>query len=46
MNNFSDFQTVPNLKFDINKLKKSLNEVLGIKNYDTANGVKTLLPYV
>jgi len=40
MNNFSDFQTVPNLKFDINKLRKSLNEVLGIKNYDTANGVK------
>tara|TARA_B100001123_G_C14716367_1_gene791250 strand:- start:44 stop:634 length:591 start_codon:yes stop_codon:yes gene_type:complete len=40
MNNFSDFQTVPNLKFDINKLKKSLKEVLSLKNYDTANGIK------
>jgi hypothetical protein len=40
MDNFSDFHTVNNLKFDINLLQDSLKKVLKIKNYDTANGVK------
>ena len=40
MNNFSDFHTVKELKFDIQKLQKALNEVLSIKNYDSANGIK------
>ena len=40
MNNFEDFNTVKNLKFDINKLQKSLKQVLSIKKYDTANGIK------
>ena len=37
---FNDFYQVPDLKFDISKLKKALSEVLKIKNYDTANGIK------
>jgi hypothetical protein len=40
MNNFSDFHKVENLNFDINKLQKSLTEVLKIKKYDDANGIK------
>ena len=40
MNNFIDFHTVSNLKFDIKKLQQGLKEVLEIKNYDTANGIK------
>ena len=40
MNNFEDFNTVKNLKFDINKLQKSLKQVLSIKKYNTANGIK------
>ena len=40
MNNFSDFHTINDLKFDIVKLQESLKEVLQIKKYDTANGVK------
>jgi len=40
MDNFSDFHTIKDLKFDIVKLQESLAEVLKIKNYDTANGVK------
>jgi len=40
MNNFSDFQKVDNLNFDINKLQESLTEVLKIKKYDDANGIK------
>ena len=40
MNNFKDFHKVENLKFDINKLQKSLSEVLKIKKYDDANGIK------
>ena len=40
MNNFNDFHTVKNLKFDINKLQKSLKQVLKIRNYDNANGIK------
>ena len=40
MNNFNDFHTIKDLKFDITKLQESLKEVLKIKKYDTANGVK------
>jgi len=40
MNKFSDFRTVKNLKFDINKLQESLKELLKIQKYDTANGIK------
>ena len=40
MTEFNDFHTVKNLKFDINKLQASLSEVLKLKNYDSANGVK------
>ena len=40
MNNFSDFHTVKDLKFDVQKLQKALNEVLSIKNYDSASGIK------
>ena len=40
MNNFKDFHTVKDLKFDISKLQESLKKVLEIKNYDTANGIK------
>ena len=40
MNNFSDFHTVQDLKFDVIKLQKSLKEILKIKKYDTANGIK------
>ena len=39
MNKFSNFHTVQDLKFDINKLQKSLSEVLKIKNYDSAGGI-------
>ena len=39
MNAFKDFHKVENLHFDILKLKKELNEVLKIKNYDSANGI-------
>ena len=34
MNNFKDFHTVENLKFDVKKLQTSLSEVLKIKKYD------------
>tara|TARA_B110000014_G_C19941033_1_gene486869 strand:- start:35 stop:625 length:591 start_codon:yes stop_codon:yes gene_type:complete len=40
MNTFKDFHTVENLKFDIKKLQDSLSEVLKVKKYDNANGVK------
>lgn len=40
MNNFSDFHTVKDLKFDIVKLQKGLEHILKIKKYDNANGVK------
>ena len=40
MSNFNDFHIVENLKFDIAKLKTSLKDVLKIKKYDTANGIK------
>ena len=40
MNNFIDFHTLSDLKFDIKKLQQALKETLEIKNYDTANGIK------
>ena len=40
MTNFSDFHTVHDLKFDITKLQESLNLVLKLKNYDSANKIK------
>ena len=40
MNNFKDFHTVKNLKFDVKKLQEGLKQVLKIKNYDDANGIK------
>jgi hypothetical protein len=40
MTNSNDFHTVQNLEFDVSKLKKALVEVLKMKNYDTANGIK------
>ena len=40
MTDFSDFHTVKDLKFDINKLQKSLSQVLKIKKYDSANKIK------
>ena len=40
MNNFSDFHTVKGMNFDIEKLQQGLKEVLKIKNYDSANGIK------
>ena len=40
MDIFKDFHTVPDLKFDITKLQKALKQVLDIKKYDDANGIK------
>ena len=40
MTNFNDFHTVQDLNFDIEKLKTSLKDILKIKKYDTANGIK------
>ena len=39
MDVFKDFYKVENLHFSIEKLKKSLNEVIKIKNYDNANDI-------
>ena len=40
MSNSNDFHTVQDLRFDVSKLQGALNEVLNLKNYDTANGIK------
>ena len=40
MNNFDDFHIIKDLKFDVEKLQNGLKEVLKIKNYDDANGIK------
>ena len=40
MKDFNDFHTVKNLTFDIKKLQTSLSEVLKMKKYDNAHGVK------
>ena len=39
MTDFKDFRKVEDMSFNIPKLKKSLEEVLRIKNYDSANGI-------
>lgn len=39
MSDFKDFHKVKNMLFDVSKLKKGLEEVLKIKNYDNANGI-------
>ena len=39
MGDFTDFHKVEGLHFDIPKLKKSLEEILKIRNYDSANGI-------
>ena len=40
MSDFKDFHKVENMLFNLSKLKKGLEEVLKIKNYDSANGIK------
>ena len=39
MSDFKDFHKVENMHFNIPKLKKSLEEVLKIRNYDSADGI-------
>jgi len=39
MSDFKDFHKVKNMLFNVSKLKKGLEEVLKIKNYDSANGI-------
>ena len=39
MTDFKDFHKVEDLSFNITELQKGLNEVLKIKNYDSANGI-------
>jgi len=39
MNDFKDFHTVPDLKFDLSKLQEALKQVLKIKKYDDAGGI-------
>ena len=40
MQTFDDFHVVKDLKFDVTKLQQGLKQVLEIKKYDTANGIK------
>ena len=39
MSEFKDFRKLENMSFDIFKLKKGLEEILRVKNYDSANGI-------
>ena len=39
MSDFKDFHKVKNMLFNVSKLKKGLEEVLKIENYDSANGI-------
>ena len=39
MSDFKDFHKVKNMLFNVSKLKKGLEEVLKIKNYDNANDI-------
>ena len=39
MVDFKDFHKVESMHFDISKLRKSLEEVLKIRSYDSANGI-------
>ena len=36
---FKDFLKVEDLSFDVSKLKRGLEEVLKIQDYDNANGI-------
>jgi len=40
MANLNDFHTVKDLKFNVEKLQGALDQVLKIKKYDDANGIK------
>jgi len=40
MDNISNFHRVNDLKFNVEKLQSALKQVLGIKKYDDANGIK------
>ena len=40
MDNYSDFHTVKDLKFNVQKLQSALKQILKIKKYDNANGIK------
>ena len=37
--NFSDFYQVPNLKFDVNKMRSDLNKILEKKGFKSPEGV-------
>ena len=39
MDNYKDFHTVKDLKFDPEKLKEGLKQILKIKKYDTGGGI-------
>ena len=39
MDNYSDFHTIENLKFNVQKLQDALKQVLKIKKYDDAGGI-------
>ena len=39
MSGFKDFHKVENMHFNISKIKKSLEEILKIRNYDSADGI-------
>ena len=39
MSNYSDFQTLKDIKFDIKKLQSALSEVLKIKKYGSPKGI-------
>ena len=39
MDNFKDFHTVKDLKFDPRKLQEGLKQILKIKSYDSAGGI-------
>ena len=39
MSDFKDFHKVENMHFNISKIKKSLEEILKIRNYDSADGI-------
>ena len=40
MANLNDFHTVKDLKFNVEKLQGALDQVLKIKKYDDANGIR------
>ena len=40
MDNYSDFHIVKDLKFNVQKLQSALKQILKVKKYDDANGIK------